>query len=74
MIYHAAGTPASRTTSISVTLGATGEARVGEIEHLTAVAARQERRPPVLALGELEALERVPRVGMERRDASEAGA
>jgi len=71
VVYHVSGTLAPRTHSTAArgALRARGKARVGDVEYVAAVAARQQHRPPVGALGELEALERVPRVDMERRSA-----
>jgi hypothetical protein len=76
VVYHLAGTPAARTILIPAA-GASrtgGEARVGEVEQLAAVAARHQHRPPARTLGELEALECVPGVNMEGRNASVAAA
>ena len=72
MVYHAPGTPAALATSTAAVdaLRACGEACVGDVEHLAAVAARHQHRPPARALGELEALERVPGVNMEGRNAA----
>jgi len=76
VVYHAPGTPAAFANSTAAVdaLRACGEARVGDVEHLAAVAARHQQRPPARALGEFEALERVPGMNVEGRNACGAAA
>jgi len=69
MIDDAAGVPAARAAS-PVALGASREASLGDVEHVAALTARNQNRRCVGTVDELKALEGVPRVDMEGRNAT----
>lgn len=51
------------------TVGATDEARISNVEHLAAVAAREQERLAIPGANQLKALERMTRVEVERGNA-----